>query len=101
MGGDMLESKWRTGLAKRIEKRFPNCFIIKLDPATCPGIPDLLVLIGVHWFMLETKRSSKSTTRPNQSYYVDFFNTMSFAAFINPENEELVLDELERALWDK
>lgn len=94
----MLESKWRTGLIKRIEDRFPGCFIIHLDPSTCQGIPDLLGLIGKTWFMLETKRSRNAKRQPNQPYYVQFFNEMCFAAFIDPENEEEVLHELELAL---
>lgn len=97
----MLESKWRTGLVGRIEKRFPGCFVIRLDPAFCQGIPDLLVLFETTWAALETKRETKSKRQPNQPYYIELLNRMCFAAFIHPENEEEILDELERAFRDR
>lgn len=92
------ESAYQSELIERIKSMFPGCFVMKTDPSECQGIPDILVLIGNTWVMLEVKRSAREPFRPNQEYYLEHFNGMSFAASINPENEEQVLDELQSTL---
>jgi hypothetical protein len=47
--------------------------------------------------MLEVKASADAPEQPNQEYYVNSLDAMSFAAFIYPENEEEVLDDLQSA----
>lgn len=89
------ETVYQAGLITRIERRLPGCFITTNDPRVWQGIPDLLVLYGPYWAMLEVKAAWDSDQRPNQAIYVDQFNAMSFAAFIYPENEEEVLDALQ------
>lgn len=96
----MAENKYQAGLIKRIKKRFPQAFVVKNDPGYIQGILDLTIYFPGFWGMLEVKDSLTSKHRPNQDYYVDFFNKMSFARFICPENEEEVLDELELA-WSR
>lgn len=91
----MLEGKFKTNLINDIKYMFPGCIVIHLDPQEYQGIPDLLILYRNKWAALEGKRSKISPHRPNQDYYVDLFNSMSFAAFIYPENKEEVLDALE------
>lgn len=73
---------------------FPGCLILKNDPNYIQGIPDLLILHNNNWAMLEVKKVSHSKHRPNQDYYVEELNKMSFAAFVYPENREEVLNEL-------
>ena len=93
----MRESQYQTKLIKKLKELFPGCFILKNDPAENQGIPDLLILFCSTWAMLETKRESRSSFRPNQEYYLRVFDEMSFASFICPENESEVLYELQRA----
>ncbi len=91
------ESNYQHELIGKIERRFPGCKVLKNDCDYIQGIPDLTVLYGKHWAALETKRSKDEPHRPNQDYYVDEMNGMSFASFIYPENEEDVLNEMERS----
>ena len=87
-----LESGFQDRLRKEIEELFPGCMIFKMDQIQ--GIPDLLILYRNKWAALENKRSAKAPKRPNQEYYVEKMDGMSFASFIYPENKDQVLDEL-------
>jgi len=89
------ESKFQKQVIERLEETFPGCVVIKNDPRQLQGIPDLLVLYRDTWAGLEVKRSEDESTQPNQPYYVDLFNEMSYASFIFPENEERVFDDLQ------
>lgn len=93
-----LERDFQASLIKELKARFPGCMVIKLDPDYIQGIPDLLILFGDKWATLECKRSASASHRPNQNYYVNQMNEMSYSAFIYPENKEEVLDELQHAL---
>ncbi len=92
------EAAYQAKLIKKLEKLFPGCYIRKNDPAETQGIPDILILYGNRWAQLEVKLSDTASKQPNQQFYVDMFNEMSFASFINPQNENEVLDELQKAL---
>lgn len=93
----MLESKFQSDLIKEIEERFPNSIVIKNDSSYIQGIPDLTIFYKDKWATLECKKNKDAKARPNQSYYVDKMNGMSFSAFIFPENKEEVLNEMERS----
>lgn len=93
----MLENKFKQQLTKEIEQRFPGAIVLHMDPNEIQGIPDLLVLYEDKWAALEGKKSKSESHRPNQDYYVDLMDKMSFARFIFPENKEDVLDELQAA----
>ena len=94
----MRESQYQQELCKKLKEMFPGCVIHHRDSKDIQGTPDLTIFWGDAWAMLEVKISAKATHRPNQDYYVEQFAAMSFAAFIYPENEEQVLDELQRSL---
>lgn len=94
----MLESKFQGMLIKEIKRRLPKCIVLKNDPAYMQGIPDLIILNGEHWAMLECKMNKDAPHRPNQEYYVTILDAMSFASFVYPENKEEILDEMVRAL---
>lgn len=89
---------YKASLIKELESRFPGCVLFNLDPNTThQGIPDLLILFNERWAMLEVKAAFDSKLQPNQDYWVGFYNELAFASFIYPENEEEVLDELQRS----
>lgn len=90
-----LERDFQAGLIKELKDRFDGCMVLKNDSSYIQGIPDLLVLYKDTWGALEVKRSSSAKHRPNQQYYVDLMDKMSFSRFICPENKEEVLDELQ------
>ena len=94
----MAENRFKTNLIKQLRSMFPGCIIMHLDPNEIQGIPDLLILYNDKWAVLEGKDYADAPHRPNQDYYVDLMNRMSFAAFIYPENKEEVLYELSQAL---
>lgn len=89
------ESSFQADLKKDLKKRFPDSIVVKSDPLQVQGIPDLLIFCGRRWAALECKRQSRASHRPNQDYYVDKMNQMSFSRFIYPENKEDVLNELQ------
>ena len=94
----MLEKDYQAKLIKKIKKRLPDSIVMKEDANYKQGIPDLIVLNQNNWAALEVKKSENASKRPNQEYYVDKMNSMSFAYFIYPENEEDVLNAMEQAL---
>lgn len=93
-----LERDFQAKLIKEIKDRFPGCMVLKNDSSYIQGIPDLLILFEDKWASLEVKRSNTASHRPNQEYYVDLMNNMSFSRFICPENKEDILHEMELAL---
>lgn len=94
----MKESTFQANLKKELKSIFPGCMILKQDGSNAPqGIPDLLVLYKDKWASLECKRSSNAHKQPNQEYYVNQMNDMSFSRFVSPENKEEVINELQRA----
>lgn len=91
----MLESKFQHELIGELEEMFPGALIYKNE--TKQGFPDLTVLYENHWALLECKKSQDASHQPNQDYYVERANNMSFSRFIYPENKQEVLDELQQA----
>jgi hypothetical protein len=98
-GGDMLERDYQTLLIKKIKNMIPGCEVLILDPNYIQGIPDLLILAPTgKWATLEVKASERSKLRPNQAWYVQEWGQKAYSSFIYPENEEEVLDALQKAL---
>lgn len=90
------ENDYQSGLIDRIKDRFDGCMVLKNDSSYIRGIPDLLVLYKDKWAALECKRGNKASHRPLQDYYVNKMNDMSYSSFIDPDNEQEVLDEMEQ-----
>ena len=94
----MKESKFQSNLKKELKNMFSGCIVTKLDSGDIQGIPDLLILYKNKWATLENKKTAKAHRQPNQEYYVNKMNDMSFSKFIYPENKEEVLTDLKKYL---
>lgn len=90
----MLENKFQANLIKELKDTFEGCIVMKNDASYIQGIPDLLVLYKNKWASLECKKSARAKKQPNQEYYVERMDQMSFSRFICPENKDVVLTEL-------
>lgn len=95
-----LESKFQKELMDEIKNRYPGCIILKNDSGYIQGFPDWTILYKDKWAVLEAKRNDKASYQPNQEYYVDKLNSMSFSRFVYPENKEQVLEELQQIFAD-
>ena len=89
-----LERDFQKDLIKDLKSMFKGCIVMKNDSSYIQGIPDLMILFKDKWASLEVKKSATASKRPNQEYYVDTMNDMSFSRFIFPENRDSVLTEL-------
>ena len=96
-----LQRDFQRNLIKELKDIFVGCIIMKNDSSYIQGIPDLLILYKDKWAALEVKKSATASHRPNQEYYVDKMDEMSYASFIYPENKEAVLDELQQTLFSR
>ena len=96
-----LERDFQAKLIKEIKQIFKGCIVIKNDSSYIQGIPDLLILYRDKWAALEVKKSATAHHQPNQEYYVELMDEMSYASFIYPENKEEVLYELQQTLFSR
>lgn len=87
-----LESGFQDRLRNELMDMFPGCLVFKMEQFQ--GIPDLLILYKNKWASLECKKTANAKRQPNQEYYVELMNDMSFSSFIYPENKDEVLDAL-------
>jgi hypothetical protein len=93
----MLESKFQAKLIEELESIFEGCIILKNDANYIQGFPDLLILYNNTWAALECKQKAESRYQPNQEYYLEVLDKMSYASVIWPEIKEEVLNELQHA----
>lgn len=91
-----LERDFQRSFVKELKDLFKGCIVLKNDSSYIQGIPDWSIFFKDKWAMLEMKRSMKANRQPNQEYYVNLMNGMSFARFVYPENKEEVLNELKK-----
>jgi hypothetical protein len=84
-------------LIRDLKELFPGCIVLKNDPNYLQGIPDLTIFWEDRWATLEVKKSANASHQPNQDYYVEKMDNMSFSRFIYPENKEEVLRELQQS----
>lgn len=89
-----LESKFQSDLMKEIKAKYPGCVVLKNDSGYIQGIPDWTIFYKNKWATLECKKEKNAKVQPNQPYYVERLNDMSFSRFVYPENKDEVLDAL-------
>ena len=91
------ERNYQAKLIKRIERLIPGSYVRKADIQQ--GWPDLLILAPGFWALLEVKREvpGPDDFEPNQEWWIEEFDEMSFSACIYPENEKEVFDALSQA----
>ena len=87
-----IESSFERQFIKKLKDFFPGMIVKKLHDAQ--GIPDRLFLYGSKWAVLEFKRSKDEPHQPNQDWYVEAMDKMSFARFIFPENKKDVWKDI-------
>lgn len=92
------ESQFKIKLIRQLEELYPGAVILKNDANMHQGIPDHIILFGKRWAMFEAKRSATAPHRPNQDYFIEYLNQMSYASFVYPQNKEEFLNELQQAL---
>lgn len=91
-----LESKFQKELIDEIKQLYPGCVVLKNDSGYIQGFPDWTILYKDKWVVLEAKREKNAKRQPNQEYYVDTLNNMSYSSFVYPENKEAVLSEISK-----
>ena len=91
-----LESKFQKELMDKIRDRYPGCVILKNDSSYIQGFPDWTILYKDKWAVLEAKRAKNAAKQPNQEYYVNKLNNMSFSRFVFPENSDEVLEDISK-----
>jgi hypothetical protein len=88
------ESEFQSDLIKQIKKDLPGSLVLKNDPGYLQGVPDLVVMHGDKYALLEVKKSPDEPHQPNQDYYIEKAKQESFGEFIFPENKEEILSEM-------
>jgi hypothetical protein len=94
----MREATYQKHVIDKVRVMLPGAYVYPNDGGYIQGFPDITILYKKRWATLECKRDKDSEHQPNQDYYVSDMKKQSFSAFIFPENEKEVLDELQRAL---
>lgn len=92
----MLERDYQPTVIARLKEILPGCVVLKNDSGYIQGIPDLSFFFEDKWGMLEVKPNIFAKYQPNQEWYLDHLNQMSYANMICPENEEEIYLEIQR-----
>jgi hypothetical protein len=90
-----LESKYQKEFIDKLKARYPGSIALKNDSSYIQGFPDWTILYKDKWAVLEMKKDRGASKQPNQEYYVDKLNKMSFSRFVFPENEDEVFQDLD------
>ena len=90
------ETKFRKNLTDDIKKEIPGVVEIEHNnPQFINGIHDLIVLgKNGKYAMLETKKSTDSSKRALQEYYVSEYSKYTYSTFVDPTNRDEVMNYL-------
>lgn len=92
-----LEKDFEADFMRELDEVMPGGVWLKGNSTMRQGVPDRLYLNGDRWALLEFKRDSSAAHQPNQDYYVEKFNEMSYASFVTPDNYREVINEIQSA----
>ena len=90
-----LESKFQKDFIDEAKVRYPGCVALKNDSGYIQGFPDWTLLYKDKWAVLEMKKERGARKQPNQEYYVNMLDGMSFSRFVYPENRDQVFSDLD------
>lgn len=93
----MLETDYQAKLKVKIKTLIPGSIVLKNDAGEIQGFPDLTIFYKGSYALLEVKKTKNASRQPNQEYYINKMSKDTFARFIYPENEEEVINDLQRA----
>jgi len=97
------ESIFEMKLVQDLMHLYPNAIILKTYPNYIQGFPDRLMLLNDRWAAFEIKSHHNARHQPNQDYYIELLNRMSFASFVYPANREEFFNEIQfalRSVWE-
>ena len=89
------ESQFQKDFLDEVRDRYPGCVILKNDSSYIQGFPDWTILYKDKWAVLEMKKEKNAKRQPNQEFYVDKLDRMSFSRFAYPENAHEVMERLD------
>jgi hypothetical protein len=92
------ESLFEAKLVFELQRLYPGAVLLKNYANYLVGFPDRLILFEDRWAAFDTKANKSSPHRPNQDYYINILNSMSYASFVYPQNKEVFLHELQQTL---
>lgn len=94
------EGDYQKDIIDRIKEALPGAIVMKNDSSYIQGIPDLSVIYGNKYAMLEVKKSQYDylhNQQANQEDYIHKFRDWgAFSFFIYPEVDQDVFNELIR-----
>ena len=90
-----LESRFQKEFIDEVKARYPGCIALKNDSSYIQGFSDWTILHKDKWAVLEMKKERGAKKQPNQEYYVNKLNDMSFSRFVYPENKDEVLNDMD------
>lgn len=94
---EMRESAFKKRFLAKVEERLSYLDLDFITPTeTSRSLPDIFVIGPLFWAALEFKRSGDANHQPNQDWYIERFNEKGYGVFVEPNNEEEVLNDLER-----
>lgn len=91
-----LESQFQKRFIQRLKDEFPGCEVIKGNSAYRQGVPDILFLWRNNWALLEIKKDDKAPFEPNQEWYIEYYNQMSYSSVVRPNNADEVIREIQQ-----